>query len=306
MSNLLGGTSMKFMVSGLVNIETNVKVREFPIPYYPIDFNFFGIESSVGGVGYNISKALKTLGDEVDFYSFTGDDEEALRIQREFEKNEINTKNVRNTLKATPVSIALFDESGRRQIYCDLKDIQENRYELQENQSLDADVLILCNINFNRDLLKEAKTTGKLIATDVHVLDNIEDEYNKDFMEAADILFLSDEAIPCEPYDFITSIKEKYKAEVIVMGCGKNGVIYYDRRNDQIDCMKAYPVEDIVNTIGAGDALFSSFLHFYVKGNTVKDSLAKAQIFAGLKIRSNGAAEGFVTEDEVEHRFYES
>ena len=111
---------MKFMVSGLVNIETNVKVREFPIPYYPIDFNFFGIESSVGGVGYNISKALKTLGDEVDFYSFTGDDEEALRIQREFEKNEINTKNVRNTLKATPVSIALFDESGRRQIYCDL------------------------------------------------------------------------------------------------------------------------------------------------------------------------------------------
>ncbi len=32
----------KILVSGLVNTETTVKIKEFPIPYFPIDYPFFG------------------------------------------------------------------------------------------------------------------------------------------------------------------------------------------------------------------------------------------------------------------------
>ena len=49
----------KILVSGLVNVESTLKVRKFPIDYYPIDYPFFGIKSTVSGVAYNISKALK-------------------------------------------------------------------------------------------------------------------------------------------------------------------------------------------------------------------------------------------------------
>ena len=52
---------MKILVSGLLNIETTVAVKEFPINYYPIDYPFFGVNSGVGGVGYNIAKALFVL-----------------------------------------------------------------------------------------------------------------------------------------------------------------------------------------------------------------------------------------------------
>ncbi len=38
--------------------------------------------------------------------------------------------------------------------------------------------------------------SGKTIATDVHVLSDVQDEYNADFMRYAKILFLSDENIP--------------------------------------------------------------------------------------------------------------
>jgi ribokinase len=31
----------KILVSGLVNTETTVKIKEFPIPYFPIDYPFF-------------------------------------------------------------------------------------------------------------------------------------------------------------------------------------------------------------------------------------------------------------------------
>lgn len=49
---------MHILISGLVNVETSVKVRRFPIDYYPIDYPFFGVESHVAGVAYNIAKAL--------------------------------------------------------------------------------------------------------------------------------------------------------------------------------------------------------------------------------------------------------
>ena len=52
-------------VSGLVNIETNLKISNFPINYSPIEYLFNGISSTVSGVGYNVSKAFATLGDEI-------------------------------------------------------------------------------------------------------------------------------------------------------------------------------------------------------------------------------------------------
>jgi len=58
---------MNIAVSGLVNIETAVKVQGFPIPYFPIDYPFFGVRPAIGGVGYNVAKALTVLGDTVAF-----------------------------------------------------------------------------------------------------------------------------------------------------------------------------------------------------------------------------------------------
>ena len=66
-----------------------------------------------------------------------------------------------------------------------------------------CDIAVLCNINFNRELIKSARQLGVTTATDVHVLGDINDEYNRDFMENADILFLSDEKLPCKAEDFV-------------------------------------------------------------------------------------------------------
>ena len=60
------------LVSGLINTETTVRVRQFPVNYYPIDYPFFGVNTAVSGVAYNISKALKTLGDDVTLLTMTG------------------------------------------------------------------------------------------------------------------------------------------------------------------------------------------------------------------------------------------
>ena len=82
----------KIVISGLVNIETTVAIDEFPIEYSPIDYRFFGVETSISGVGYNVTKALNTLGSKVDVLSLIGNDIYRESILNEFDKEGINWK----------------------------------------------------------------------------------------------------------------------------------------------------------------------------------------------------------------------
>ena len=292
---------MKVFISGLLNIETTVKIRKFPIDYYPIDYPFFGINSSVSGVAFNVAKAFSVLGDDVNLFSFVGKDDEAKLVFESLAREKISNKNILNKIEKTPSSVVLFDEQGRRQIYCDLKNVQEQNVNYNEVKEIDkSDLFVICNTNFNRNIIKEAKSKGKLVATDVHVLNNIHDEYNTDFMKYSDILFLSDENLPCTDVDFVKQIANEYTNKVIVMGCGSKGAILFDRsinKTFRFDCVKC---DNVSNTVGAGDALFTSFLHFYLKGFSAIDSLKRAEIFASIKIESNGASLGFPKESTVE------
>ncbi|MBQ8833436.1 MAG: carbohydrate kinase family protein [Oscillospiraceae bacterium] len=293
---------MNILVSGLLNTETTTAVRGFPIPYYPIDYPFFGINTAVSGVAFNIAKALRTLGDAVRLTSMTGSDFPAACIRDALRELGIDTAHVRPSLGQTPGSVVLYDPEGRRQIYCDLKDIQETAYPFAPGLLDGIDLVAACNINFNRPLLRLAKQAGKRIATDVHVLSDIHDDYNREFMEQADILFLSDEHIGEQYQDFLWQLAHTYGCGIIVLGRGARGAAMYLRETDGITEMPAASVGGVVNTVGAGDALFSAFLHYYAKGCAPADALRRAQIFAACKITVSGASQGFVTEAEIERR----
>jgi len=291
---------MKILVSGLVNTETTTAVRSFPIQYYPIDYTFFGVNTAVSGVAFNLSKALTVLGDQVRLNSMTGKDFSAAYIRDALREMGIGTEFVQPRLRQTPSSVVLYDPNGKRQIYCDLKDIQETPCEFDSAVLDGIDLVVVCNINFNRPLLYLAKQAGKLIATDVHVLSNIHDDYNREFMEHADILFLSDEAVGNGYREFLMQLADAYPCRIIVMGRGSQGAAIYLRETGEITEMPAASVGTVVNTVGAGDALFSAFLHFYTKGFAPVDALQRAQIFAAHKITVSGAANGFVSEQTVE------
>ena len=124
-------------------------------------------------------------------------------------------------------------------------------------------------------------------------------------MEYADILFLSDEQLPCIAEKFIFQMKERFLARIIVIGLGKEGALLYERSEDKIYRLEAAHIGGVVNTIGAGDALFSGVIHFYMKGYQALEALMRAEIFAALKIRCNGAANGFSSEDTIE-KYYGS
>jgi sugar/nucleoside kinase (ribokinase family) len=302
----------KILVSGLINIETTLRIEGFPLHYNPVNYPFFGVNSSVSGVGYNVAKALTTLGNRVKFLSLIGQGMAATQVRDALAIDNIATKYVLGTAQDTPQSVILYDRLGNRQIHVDLKNVQELQYPpaLFEEAILDCDLLALCNINFSRPLLEKARAAGKLVATDVHTIASLYDTYDRDFMAAADILFLSDEHLPCQPEHFARQIMEHYRPRVLVIGLGAAGALLAVRDDGFNGFFPAVQTRPVVNTIGAGDALFSAFLHAYMQTRNPVEAIQKAIVFASYKIGGTSAAEGFLNAaaldrlyTEVEGRF---
>lgn len=289
----------KILIAGMVNVETSVNVHHFPIEYAPIEYPFNLAGYAIGGVGYNVAKALKTLGDDVSLLSYVGNDLAGGQIQRVLQKEGFDSKNIKAELQATPLSIVLYDDGGARRIYCDLKDIQDHRYPPEEIDFHDYDLAVLTNANFTRSLLSKAKEQGCLIATDVQALGDIHDEYNADYMRHADILFLSNACFEGREEDMARSIYREYGNQTIVVGMGEKGALLYQGENDRITFVPAKRPREVVSTVGAGDALFSCFIHFFTRGEDVLSCLQKAVYFAGYKVGEKGASEGFLTEEEL-------
>jgi acarbose 7IV-phosphotransferase len=291
----------RVLVSGLINLETTVRVDGFPVPYFPVRYPFWGVRSTVSGVGYNVAKALRTLGDDVRMLSLIGRDGVGDLVHTALAACGLASADVLAILDQTAQSVILYDGEGRRQIHVDLKDIQEQTYPPERAGAalVGCDLAALCNINFSRPLLSQARAAGVSVATDVHALAQLDDAYNHEFMAAAEILFMSDEALPAAPEEWAAAVQARYGNAIIVIGLGAQGALLAVRDDGFTGRFPAVAPRPVVNTIGAGDALFASFLHFYGRRHDPYDALRRAIVFAGYKVGSAGAAEGFLDEAGV-------
>ena len=291
----------RFFLSGLINLETTLAIDGFPLGYFPVRYPFFGIQTTVSGVGYNIASALTRLGDEVDFASLIGPDDNGNLVRCALAEEHIREDLVLSQARATAKSVILYDPSGRRQIHVDLKDIQDLRYpeDAAREAVRNSDLAVLCNINFSRNLIPLAREAGVPVATDVHALADIDDDYNRDFMAAAQILFLSDESLPDAPEHTAKALLDRYAMGMVVIGLGEKGALLAVREDGYIGRFPAVYTRPVVNTIGAGDALFSAFIHHYQKTRDPYRSLQAAMVFASYKVGEKSAADGFLNAEEL-------
>ena len=253
----------KVVVMGLANRETSIKVPELPMEHIPISYHFFGMESMVSGSGYNVSKAMSILGDEIRFLTMTGSDALGDMVENQLKKDGISEQYLKRELKATPESIVFYDNCNKRQIFCDLKDAQKQEYDQKTFlEAIEgADLIYFGNVNFCKHLLQEAKKTKALIATDVSAITSAKDKYNQKFMEVADILFVSDDESD-DAMELLDELKERYDAQIIIIGLGIKGALLYVKKDHFIGKFPSVKTRKVVNTLGAGDAMFSAFLHF--------------------------------------------
>ena len=260
----------QILVSGLVNVESTLNIGQFPVQYTPIEYKFFGLKSNVAGVAYNVAKALVTLDNNVELLSMLGKDGEAKIVLEGLKNAGISEKYILPKLGETPTSLILFDDEGKRKIYCDLKDIQESDYPMENAIKIieESDLVVACNCNFNRPLLKMAKEKGKIIATDVHVLSDLNDDYNRDFMQYGDIVFLSDEIIVSDnknPWDFLKEMYNMYAPKVIVLGRGSKGALMYLGEKDEfVEALNNAVADETIGIILINENLYTTHIYHWL------------------------------------------
>ncbi len=292
----------RIVVAGLINVEPTLRIDAFPLHYQPQNFPFFGVRTTVSGVGYNVARALATLDHDVILLSLIGEDLTGNLVRTTLAGDGICADGVLPVMPQTPQSVILYDSAGKREVFTDLKDIQERAFPSERFEHLAAasDLCVLCNINFARGLLPVARRLGKPVATDVHTIANVDDDFNRDFMAAADILFCSDERLPEQPEAWVQSVSRRYDPAVQVVGLGAAGALLA-ARGQPPQFVPAVATRPVVNTIGAGDSLFSAFLHGWLQYRSdALRALRMATIFASWKVGGNGGADGFLTAAELQ------
>ncbi|HEY9069289.1 MAG TPA: carbohydrate kinase family protein [Candidatus Ozemobacteraceae bacterium] len=289
------------LVCGLTNLETTVRVDGFPIGYFPVRYVQNGVRSTTSGVGFNVARALTHLGNDVRYLSLLGDDPAGAVCRSEIRAAGIDDANLLEVPGGTAHSTILFDPTGRRQIHLDLRNMQNSVYPVTRFAAAvrDAGLAVLCNINFSRPLLAEARRLGKIVATDLHALASLDDEYNRDWLEHADIVFLSHERLASGPEAFAGELLARFPARVVVIGLGSEGALLLER-GEPPRRIPAVTPRPTVNTIGAGDALFAAFLDGWLRYGDALKALRRAVFYAGWKIGGNGGADGLLTAAELD------
>lgn len=293
----------KFMVAGFVQMETIIKVEALPVPYKQFESIPDLVNSGIGGAGFNEAMALKWLGNEVDFMSMVARHMSRRQIEAYLKTFDVNLKTdyVLPMLDGMPTSVILYCK-GKKQTFEDVKDIRhvEYDYDLLESRIQDKDMILMSNCNFCRPIIGLAKKYQKPIAVNVRSMRAEKIANKEDFLAAADILYISDDDLESDHYDCIKECREKYDPEIVIMGIGEKGVILYTKEDNSIIEYRPVKTNEIVNTIGAGNALFSSFMHYYVKTKNAKEAIKNALLFASYKIGFVGTSNGFMTEEQIE------
>lgn len=293
----------KFMVAGFVQMETIVKVEALPVPYKQFESIPDLVNSGIGGAGFNEAMALKWLGNEVDFMSMVARNMSRRQIEAYLKTFDVNLKTdyVLPMLDGMPTSVILYSK-GKKQTFEDVKDIRhvEYDYDLLESRIQDKDMILMSNCNFCRPIIGLAKKYQKPLAVNVRSMRAEKIANKEDFLAAADILYISDDDLESDHYDCIKECREKYDPEIVIMGIGDKGVILYTKEDNSVIEYRPVKTNEIVNTIGAGNALFSSFMHYYVKTKNAKEAIKNALLFASYKIGFVGTSNGFMTEEQIE------
>ncbi len=291
----------KFAVAGIVQVETIVKVDSIPVEYSPVRNKPNTIFTNVGGDAYNERVALKALGNDVKFFSMIGKQD----MHNMFWDDEFlgDDDYVLPILDETPTAVILYDSTRQQQIFEDIKNVRDVAYNLElfKDNIADVDAVIMANANFCRPLAKAAKEAGKLLAINFRGFSEEKFSYNDDFFKMADIIYVSDDNIVASADNFVKRIAKEYDAKIIILGQGAKGLTIYSRDDDLLANYKPVKTSEIVNTAGAGNSLFSCFLHCYVSTHDAVHAIKNSLLFASYKIGYMGTSNGFLSEEELEH-----
>jgi acarbose 7IV-phosphotransferase len=274
----------KIVVAGVTSLYMSVGVEEFPLEYAPSGAAAW-MRAGVTGSAGHIAQVLHRLGADVKLCTLVGSDPPGLTIRADLRDRGLLGQGVVDN-GASSIGVVLVAADGRRMGFPYLAAVNAVGYPAETfiRQAEGADLAVLTNARFVRPLIRHATELDVPVAVDTHLISDVDDAYNRPWLEVADIVFCSHERLPCSPREWVTRIFGRYPGcSVVGVGRGPDGCLLGLRDGTLVRAAALAP-RGVVSTAGAGDALFASFLHTWLATGNPVDALEAAVLHAGWKI----------------------
>lgn len=290
---------MKVVVVGIANQQTAVPVEQFPIPYSTTRHLTGQIRHTVGGVGFNVARVLATFGHAVALAAPLGEDYPAAMIDAEAYRYGVSTHLCRRELRRTPRSVVLWTKGGRRQANVDLTDAASFVFE-EDGLAPDlfrAKLVVLGNIDMTRPLVTPIVQRGQRLAVDLQDIQGPDNPWDQDFL-AADYLNMSNVNVEGREAEILFALREKSRARVLIMTMDSRGALVLERGASEPVQVPA-PSVPVLNSVGAGDTFFATFLHHHLKGKLPAVDSAWLACVAASKMVATDLATSTLDPDEL-------
>lgn len=273
--------TINVFVAGGVSFDTIIHLEGFPEPRQA---TLFARESygAVGGTSSGKALNLAALGHEVTLAAQLGPDRFGDLLRACFLEAGVTLHELPD--HRTEQHTNLMNAGGERITIFAVQRTFDPAVQTADFQAAvrRADVVVLDIINWSRQLIPLVKALRKPVWCDLHDYDG-ENVYHRDYLDAADYVFLSAEALP-DPERFSRDLIARGKA-LVVMTRGVAGAVALTATGQrfEVESVRAFGGGD---TNGAGDAFLAGYLHGHVQGRSVPRCLELASLTAALCVAS--------------------
>jgi len=272
----------------------------------------------LGGTPSNLVFRCNSLGEEGHLLSRVGDDELGHAALKRLEELKISDKNVQMDFEFPTGEVQVsFNKNG------------ESRYKVKADVAFDhiefspealklareADCLFFgllpqrygLSKNTIRELIKESPDSIHFFDLklfehffDVNVVSQLLNSAHVVRIKEKEIDFLAGELkIPFANYDeFLEKISKQYKIDLVILTLGENGIMAY-HSSEGMFSDPGYMVE-MEDNVGSGMAFSAGFLHYYLNGNSLIDSLKFGNAAGALNTTMRGATAYFNKNDVLQ------
>lgn len=297
----MASSGSQVVVVGNVGIDTNVYLAPGAVLTEVVrqEGQFATDLDYVGQAGGFTSRGFARLGVGTSFIGHVGPDPLGEWVRTELAGDGIDLAGLGVDPSGTARSVNLMAADGSRVNFYDGR----GHLELAVDPVLAAGIfagteLALFHLpNWARRLLPIARAAGAVVACDLQDVRDPDDPYRRDFVAAADILFVS-AAHHADPRPLLERLLSG-AARIVLCGRGRDGVLVATR--DGIESFPPPPLPagvdlPVVDTNGAGDALAVGFLVAHVlQGRPIADAVRRGQLGARWTCAQRASSSDLIT-----------
>lgn len=288
------------VVIGNVGIDTNVYLSSRDIDL-STEGHFAENLDCVGQAGGYASLGYARLGRRTAFIGHVGDDMGGELVRDTFARAGIDTSAMFIDPAGTARSVNLMAPDGTRRSFYDGK----GHMQLEPDMGACRAVLERARIaHFNipdwaRRLLPVARARGLTIVVDVQDAATPEDAYRRDFIEHADIVFVSAARLG-SPEQYMKALIGRNPQQIVIAGMGAAGCVLGTAAG-----IRSFPAVEldvpVIDTNGAGDSLAVGFVTSYVlDGYPLEAALRRGQTAARWACTLKSTSATLITRVELD------